>query len=82
MAVSLTEKETRRQTRLRSFLQTDYQFSVPGSASALLAELDNFHRPMIVGDLKNFGVFVQNWFKGDAKVPEGKLTEEVKLLEK
>ena len=29
-----------------------------------LAELDNFHKPMMVSDLKNFGVFVQNWFKG------------------
>src|SRR3989344_6130824 len=46
-----------------------------------LASLDNLHRPMMVNDLKNFGIFVQNWFKGDTKVLENKLlTEEVKLF--
>ena len=44
-----------------------------------LAELDDFHRPMIVGDLKNFGVFVQNWFKGADQNKEIEMTKETLL---
>ena len=44
-----------------------------------MAELDNFHRPMIVGDLKNFGVFVQSWFKGAAQNKEIESTKETLL---
>ena len=44
-----------------------------------MAELDNFHRPMIVGDLKNFGVFVQSWFKGADKNKEIESTKETLL---
>lgn len=44
-----------------------------------LAELDDFHRPMIVGDLKNFGVFVQNWFKGRGQNKEIEFTKETLL---
>jgi len=47
-----------------------------------LVSFDDFHRPLIVGDLKRFGAYLQNYFQGNSKVLEGKLTEEVKLLEK
>ena len=44
-----------------------------------LAELDNFHKPMMVSDLKNFGVFVQNWFKGTGQNKEIESTKETLL---
>jgi len=47
-----------------------------------LASFDNFHRPLIVGDLKRFESYLQNYFQEKSRILEGKLTEEIKLLGK
>lgn len=47
-----------------------------------LVSFDSFHGPLVVGDLKRFGAYLQNYFQGNSGIMEGKLTEEVKLLEK